>query len=226
MTSDKRHYVNKERRMCNNPSESIMTGPLRELHVLRKALDLLLDIAYIDDTEAIALLAQQTRNVLRHGTRQPEGHDASTLPDTHPASPTPALEPTLTALRALLTDVDQPTAADARRTLNLDDEIPGYTRVAMPDYSLYFPEGAPELDGCTVPERVYQLGYRLTCDEYEVHIPRLRALAREAWGRQFGGEPTWKDQADWYDTSDHTWLDPLIRSYLAQCPDIAQEPTP
>lgn len=159
-------------------------------------------------------LAKQVRNVLKHGTRQPgpRNNTAALTYLKHHFGTTPA--------------APMPTEADC----GLDDEtiradIHGYTEVDIPNYDpIYFPQGQPEPEGYTIPERVCQLDYRLSADEYAAHMPRLGKLAREAWASQFPGEPTHKDHGDWYDVSDATWLDPLIRSYLAQFHGIAQLP--
>lgn len=79
-------------------------------------------------------------------------------------------------------------------------------------------------EGYTVPERVAQLGYQLTCQEYTLHIPLLEEQARGAWRRQFSGEPVHRDGADWYGREDRAWLDPLIHAYLELVQYQAQGP--
>lgn len=192
------------------------TGPdlWHELRLLRRALNLFIATNHLDSDNKL-LIAQQTRKVLLYGDRlAPEPEEQGDPRTDLAARGIPTMAP---------------------------PACPGYEAVMMADGDpIYFPiktgtpkrdippfdwsASAPEPQGRTVAERVAQLGYQLTCQEYTIHIPRLEEQARGAWRRQFSGEPVHRDGADWYGREDRVWLDPLIHAYLELVQYQAQEP--
>jgi len=189
------------------------TSPMSELAILREALRLLVEAEQLS-IEDETLIADQVRNVLSTGTRQPAEWPAEEPPpgdsrfiplrdESHAACPT----------CGLTAEVPDETP------YTLDDEIlQGHS--APCDYAeRYTPSTTPAPEGFTVPERIAALGWHgAPAGVFETHVGRITKLVREAWGTRYCGEPIHRGEEDWYMQMHEGWVDNIINAYLAiQC---------